>query len=155
MLSDYRTGLLSGRQAADLESHVSQCAECARELELMDSVLTLVEANIQECEPPAGLWNGVYNRITDPTPEHGGFGFGVLHWMSRPLHAAGMGFAALALAVGLYVGIPDTKPVKTVVVSASDEYSQGHALYTSQSSLVDRAAYLTLITASSDTSVTR
>jgi len=149
LLSDYRTDLLDERERAQIESHISECPDCARELELLDSVLSLVENNTPLCEPPAGLWNGVYNRITDPTPRRARLG----GWFLTPVHAAGVGLAALAIIVGLYVSGPRPQVVGSASMAPADDYVLAHALYAGQASITDRAAYLTYVATPSDSGV--
>ena len=146
LLADYRSGVLSSRKVAWLEEHISQCAECANELRVLDDVLALVDANTPEYEPPSGLWNGVYNRIISPEPKRGGFG----QWIAKPVRAISVGIAALALAIGLFVGIGPRDVSVPVQVASNSEYVQGHALYAGQAQLADRVSYLTVVAASSE-----
>jgi len=155
LLADYRSGVLSSRKAAWIEEHIAQCAECARELRVLDGALALVEANTPEYEPPAGLWNGVYNRITSPEPEPSSVFGDLRRWIARPVQAAGVGVAALALTISLVV-ITGPHNVSAPVEAASNmEYVQGHALYAGQAPLADRAAYLSVVAASSESGETR
>lgn len=152
LLSDYRTGILSERKSAWVVEHVEECAECANELRVLDEVLALVDANTPEYEPPAGLWNGVYNRITSPEPERRSLLDGFRQWIAKPVRAAGVGIAVLALAIGLTMST-GPRDVNTPTQMASNaEYVQGHALYAGQAPLADRASYLTVVAASSELS---
>lgn len=144
LLADYRSGILSPRKAAWVEEHLAQCLACADELHVLDDVLALVDANTPEYEPPAGLWNGVYNRITSPPLTR--------HWMSKPIRAAGVGIAAVALAVTLIVSTGPRDANPPVRVASNIEYVQGHALYAGQAPLADRVSYLSVVAASSESS---
>lgn len=149
VLADYRSDLLSPRQVDDIEAHIAQCEACAEELRLLDRVLEIVDSNTPGYEPPAGLWNGVYNRITRPEPKTSVWGNIARNWLLKPSHAAGW-LAALALIVGLIIGgvhHPDTIPP---ISRADSEYIQAHALYAGQAPFADRASYLSLVVASSD-----
>ena len=150
LLADYRTGILSPRRIAWIEEHLRQCMECANELRLLDGVLALVDANTPECEPPAGLWNGVYNRITCPEPKRLALLNGFGQWIAKPVRAAGVGIAALALAVTLVVSTGPRDVGTPVQVASNAEYVQGHALYAGQAPLADRVSFLTVVDASSE-----
>lgn len=150
-LADYRTGLLNADQCRELEAHLAECEACAHELEVLDSVLEMVESNTPEYEPPVGLWNGVYNQITDPTPRRVGFTDALRGWFAAPIRAAGVGLAALAIAAGLIVsGVHHDPTLPSVKMAAADEYVQGHALYASQASTSSQAVYLSMVAASSE-----
>ena len=155
LLADYRTGVLGSRKIAWIEEHIAQCAECATELRLLDGALALVDANTPAYEPPAGLWHGVYNRITSSTPERSSLFGGFRRWIARPVQAAGVGLAALALTISLAM-VTGPRNVSGPVEAASNmEYVQGHALYAGQAPLADRAAYLSVVAASSESGETR
>ncbi len=151
LLSHHRTGLLTERRRAEIEAHVSECAECARELELLDSVLALVEDHIHHHEPPAGLWHGVHNRIKDGRIEPVATRLG--RWLWSPARAAGAAVVVLAIAAGLYIGVPRQQPAQSMSAAPADDYVRGHVLYAGQGNLADRTASLVLYTASSDTGV--
>jgi len=150
LLADYRTGILSSRKSAWVEEHIQQCTECAKELRLLDGVLALVDANTSEQEPPAGLWNGVYNRITSPEAQRRTVVGGLRQWIAKPVQAAGVGIAALALAVGLFVGTGPRDVNTPMQMASGSEYVQGHALYAGQAPLADRVSYITVVAASAE-----
>jgi len=145
MLADYRTDALSPAKRRWVESHLAECSECACELRALDDVLALVDENTPLQDPPAGLWNGVANRIASPETRRSSIG----HWLTRPLRLAGVGAAALALILGIMFGGVRHDSVVPVRIASSSEYVQGHALYAGQAPLADRAGYLSLV-ASSD-----
>jgi anti-sigma factor RsiW len=140
LLSDYRTGIISGRKLNLVEAHLAECAACASELRVLDDVLALVSDNMSESEPPAGLWNGVANRIASPgSSRRPAFGI----W--RPLRLAGVGAATLALVLGIWLGGARQDSVVPLKMASSNEYIQGHALYAGQAPLADRVSYLSLV----------
>jgi anti-sigma factor RsiW len=142
MLADYRSGLLSAGKRGWVEAHCAECSECAKELRVLDDVLALVDSNTPMQEPPAGLWNGVANRIATPeTGRRGAFG----HWWTRPLRLAGVGVAALALVIAIEFGAVQHDSVVPVRMASGNEYVQGHALYAGQAPLADRVSYLSLV----------
>ena len=149
LLADYRTGLLSGRKLAWVEGHLQRCAKCADELHALDGVLALVDAATSQREPPPGLWNGIYNRITSPEPEPLSPVDRLRQWIAKPVRAAGLGIAALALAVGLIVSNSPHETNTPMQMASSTEYVQGHALYAGQAPFADRLNYLTVVDESS------
>lgn len=152
MLADYRSDILDQRHTDEIEGHLARCEQCAEELRLLDAVLALVDANTSQVEPPVGLWNGVYNRITQPQPRASVWRNIARNWLMRPARAAAMGAAAMALIAGLmFSGLHRGENVPPVS-RADSEYIQAHALYAGQAPLADRASYLTLVSASSGSS---
>src|SRR5258708_6112276 len=68
LLPDYSVGLLKPRREAVIVSHLESCPQCLREWRTLQGVGKLVE-EFSAIEPPAGLWNGIYNRIVEDAPE--------------------------------------------------------------------------------------
>lgn len=148
LFSDYRTGILSPQKCRDVEAHISQCPKCAEELRVLDNVLALVERNTTDYEPPVGLWNGVYNRITQA--QHTDSRAAIGRWLLQPLHAFGTAVAVAVLVAAIIVGGIQRNDTDYSVASHSRaEYIQGHVLYAAQAPLADRAGYLSLVVATS------
>lgn len=148
LLSDYRTGILSPKSCRDVEAHISQCPKCAEELRVLDSVLALVERNTTDYEPPVGLWNGVYNRITQAQQADSRATIG--RWLLQPLHAFGTAVAVAALVAAIMVGGVHRNDTDYLVASHSRaDYIQGHILYAAQAPLADRVGYLSVVVATS------
>lgn len=141
ILTDYRTGLLSPAKLKWVEAHLAECSECSAELRVLDDVLSLVEGNAPLQEPPAGLWNGVANRIASPETRRSSIG----QWLTPPLRLAGVGAAALALVLGIMFGGAQDNSVVPAKMASSSEYVQGHALYAGQAPLADRVGYLSVV----------
>jgi anti-sigma-K factor RskA len=152
LLPDYRTGILSAGKSAWLEEHLRECEDCANELRVLDEVLAIVEENTHQQEPPAGLWNGVYNRITSPEPDRSALPGGFKRWLSGPVRVAGVGVAVLGLAVGLIINTIPRAEKTPMQVASNSEYIQGHALYAGQAPFADRANYIAVVAASSQSS---
>ena len=131
LISEHSVGLIGGRRKSEIEAHLASCPACAAELDKLQKVLLLVEG-LDAKEPPAGLWNGVYNRITEP--------IGVWDRARRTIRrrTAGwsVGFAAAALALIMLF----TRTHDTSSTYVANEYIQGHAAYASQELLADQAA---------------
>lgn len=146
-LAAYRTGTLGERRCRAVEAHLLECAECARELDSLDRVLALVEDQVGQVEPPPGLWNGVYNRITAPAAGTSASS-AIRRWLARPAHAVGVAMAILAIAFGTMLGGLRRQPAPARVAQLN-EYVQGHVLYAGQAHSADRVSYLSLVAASS------
>lgn len=128
LISEYSVGLIGGRQKAEIEAHLAKCPECAAELEKLTKVMRLVDG-LDSKEPPVGLWNGVYNRITQPENAW-------KHNVRRKVAGWSVGFAAAALALIMFF----SRAHDTGNTYAANEYMQGHAAYASQELFADQAA---------------
>jgi len=140
LLPDYSVGLLRPRQGEAIAAHLERCPGCAREWQALQNVMGLVE-QFGALEPPTGLWNGVFNRITaeEPAPRRG------LAWprlWAHPRRAMASAVAAAALAGGVWFATtmggfsphgPDVEDVE--LVGAVRE----HALASSEGIFADRA----------------
>lgn len=153
MLADYRTENLSSQQRVLIEEHLANCSECAEELRVLDDVLNMVELNVSEYEAPAGLWNGVYNRITDQNLSKQSYFDVIKSWFAVPARAAGVGITAVALIAGVMFGGMQHSPEISKNVVANSEFVQGHALYASRAPLADQISYMTLVAQSSESEV--
>lgn len=139
-LPEYSVGLVEGSGKAEIERHLAGCPECAAELRKLNNVMLLVD-DLDEVEPPVGLWNGVYNRISQPEPRMGTWQR-VGDWFHGARRTWSVGLATAALAVAIlasHVSHPGTESAY-----AADEYIQGHAAYASQDLLADQAALNTV-----------
>jgi hypothetical protein len=124
---------------------------CARELRTLDAVLELVESNVPDHEPPVGLWNGVRNRITAPEPRRAVVGGNIGRLLRKPVRAASLGAAALALVAAFVVGtVRETPDYGLAFVLADNTYVQAHALSAGHSSFADRVSYLSVVVAAQD-----
>jgi len=148
LFSDYRTGLLSPKICRDIEAHISQCPKCAKELRVLDDVMALIERNITDCEPPVGLWNRIYNRITQA--QHTNSKAAIGRWLLQPLHAVGTAIAIAALIAAIMIGgIRQNDMGYSVASHSHAEYIQGHVLYAAKAPLADRVGYLSVVVATS------
>lgn len=138
-IADYAVGLLSGRASAEVASHLEECADCRAELEKQEQVMLLVE-NADALEPPVGLWNGVYNQISE-TPVHPSVWNQLRQGNYRRRARWSMGFATVALTA-LILNMTANVPHPPAGLEAQ-EYVEGHASYASQDVLADQAALYT------------
>jgi anti-sigma-K factor RskA len=140
LLPDYSVGLLKPRQAEAVASHLGYCSDCGREWKRLQGVMSLVEA-LGAREPPPGLWNGVYNRITQEVPEPAPPSVWRRLW-TRPAGAIGSAVAAAALAAALWMsgspaGFEPVSPEQAdreLVVAVRE-----HALASADALFADRA----------------
>jgi len=130
LISEYSVGLIGGRRKAEIETHLAECPACAAELEKLNKVMLLVDGLDAE-EPPAGLWNGVYNRIAQPQTSRSPF--------RRHLAGWSVGFTTAVLALILLFS-----RMHTGDDYSANEYLQGHATYASQELFADQAALNTV-----------
>ena len=61
-LSDYLDGELNAAERAELEEHLSRCAECSAVLEQLRQVAALAQG-LEDRAPDGDLWSGVAERI--------------------------------------------------------------------------------------------
>ena len=134
LISEYSLGMVGGRKRTELDEHLATCKVCAQELEKLNQVILLVEG-LDAKEPPPGLWNGVYNRITQPEKARSW-----AHWR----RGWSVGFATAALAAILLFAHIHNPGVESTY--AANEYVQGHAVYAAQDMLADQAALNTVAT---------
>lgn len=140
LLSEYSVGLIEGARKAGIEQHLSACPECAGELETLNNVMLLVDG-LDAVEPPAGLWNGVFNRITEPEP-HMGIWERIGSWLHGRRRTWSVGLATAALAIAILASHVHHPGVERTY--AAEEYIQGHAIYATQDPLADQAALNTV-----------
>jgi anti-sigma factor RsiW len=140
LLSEYSVGLIEGSRRAAIEQHLSVCPECRVELQKLNDVMLLVDG-LDEVEPPAGLWNGVYNRITEPEPRMGTWER-IGGWLQGQRRTWSVGLATAALAIAILASHVNHPGVEKSF--AAQEYIQGHAIYATQDPLADQAALNTV-----------
>lgn len=143
-LAQYRTATLRSGNNLLIEEHLKSCLECASELRMLDDVLAMVAANTPQLDPPAGLWNGVYNRISQGQIQRSA----IQYWLTRPLRIAGAAVAALALIFVVTFSGSHRSGIPPVIIASNREYIQGHALYAAQVPLADHVSYLSVVAAS-------
>jgi predicted anti-sigma-YlaC factor YlaD len=149
LLPDYSVQMLSRRTHREVEEHLSACAGCRRELEIMDSVVDLIEAH-GSLEPPVGLFNGVRNRIesgvvTRERPPWWALFFTV------PARAAAMGLAMAAVAFGLWMPASNPTQSPALAMDGTDQLRvssselgnsiRQHAMTAAEGPLSDRVAW--------------
>ena len=147
LLGEYRTDALGSRKRREMQRHIETCEACRQELDAFDSVMDVVASNIPDHEPPEGLWNGVYNRITAPETKPGLLDRVRDSVLRKPLRLAGAGAAVAALVVGLILGtVHDTGPGEQLALSAPDNtYVQAHAYTASRAPLANHVSYVSIV----------
>lgn len=140
LISDYSVGLVQGTKRTEMEAHLASCPDCSAELQKLERVVALVD-NLNLREPPAGLWNGVYNRITatEQKPERTGLfeGLGSVFQRSRSRWSVGL---ATVMLVGVLIFSRAHGPATSTANFTPSEYIQGHIAYSSQDVLSDPVA---------------
>lgn len=151
LIAEYRSDMLDSRKRQEIEQHLAECEDCRRELEEFNAVMSLVEDNIPDLEPPVGLWNGVYNRINSPEPERSLLERLAGGWLHRPAQAVGVGAAMVVLVAGLWLGSMKPESHESVDYASSDNrYVQAHALTAGSAPFADRASYISYVAMSQE-----
>lgn len=122
MLADRSVGLLRPAQERWLDSHLRECASCRREEQILQQVLSLVDA-LPPAAPPPGMWHAVRAQLEAPPAPR------VVVRRARPrlapLAAAGLGIAlAFLLASSRQAHSPAPLPTLS---PESLTYIQRHA----------------------------
>lgn len=151
LIAEYRSNALEPDVVQEFESHIANCADCRRELEEFDAVVGLVDDNFTELEAPVGLWNGVYNRITEPEQKPSIIDRLTGGWIRTPARALGFGAAVLVLVAGLMFNRMQSPQIENMEYTATDNrYVQAHALTAGTAPLADRASYISYVAMSQE-----
>jgi anti-sigma factor RsiW len=135
LLPDYSVGLLKPRDERVIASHLESCPGCHREWQALEDTVALVE-QFGAVEPPPGLWNGVYNRLTGQAPEPVAPSPWARLWR-RPARVFGTAVLAVALAAGLWFSnLPHPPGVTDHEMNAA---IREHALASADALFADRA----------------
>jgi len=151
LLPDYSVEMLDVRKHREVDAHLQVCADCRGELQALDAVMALVETH-GALEPPAGLFNGVRNRI-----ESGDFVRQRPAWwavfLTRPARAGAMGLAMGAVVLGLVVPTGPSSQVHrplplnpgvgmgSVATGELGNSIRQHAMSAAEGPLADRVAW--------------
>jgi anti-sigma factor RsiW len=65
-ISAYADGELTAREERQVEAHLAQCTECARELTLIRSMGEAIVEGMRNTSPQRDIWVQVHRRITQP-----------------------------------------------------------------------------------------
>ena len=151
LLPDYSVEILDARAQQAVKAHLDGCEACREELRIQDAVVSLVE-EYGVRQPPAGLFNGVRNRIEsgelvrERRPWWG--------WLTTgPARMSAMGLAVASLAVELFLpagpsshpeGSRDWLPVFPGAGSTTSALAvsvRQHAMSAADGPLADRVAW--------------
>jgi hypothetical protein len=136
LISDYSVGNLSAKKMEQMQEHLEACETCSCQLDYLHQILSHVE-DIEPVHPPVGLWNGVYNRIAEPSPARGFNRFrGVLR------KAVAVGVATVVLSAAVFVGLTN-RHAQTIAKSPDPgtmEYVNGHLYSASNDPFADRVS---------------
>jgi anti-sigma factor RsiW len=114
-ISAYADGELTDEEETQVEAHLAQCTECARELALIRSMGDAMVEGMRRPQPERSVWDRVHRRITQPVGwllfasgisvwialliiEWFRAGELTLPWMATT--AIGIGVALIALGIG-------------------------------------------------------
>ena len=149
LLSDYSVGALRAGKARWIAEHLAECESCSKELARLERAMALVES-LEQHEPPADLWEGVRDRISQPQVSRRHL------WpvWARPRRVFA-GLAATAAVAAVTFSITMNKPMvppPVVADAAMSEYVQGHAILSSKDPFADRVSLGSLIAITGDRS---
>ncbi len=139
LIADYSAGALPRRTTRSVRTHLNGCPVCAKALDQLSLAMAAVEA-LPPLDPPSGLWNGVYNRITSPERVSRPDVLGRLLVRPRRVLAVGVAIASLAGAVIFGVSLQRPRTVAQAPEPAAMEYVQGHMYAASQDAFADRVS---------------
>lgn len=139
LISDYSVGNVSGDTRVCMDAHLAECPSCTAELENLNLVMALVDG-LKPIEPPADLWNGVYNRIAATQGP-----MTIWDRLRAPLQVKTLGWSlgaaiSILLMVMLFVGAKGPGRQMAPAIHGSNELLQGHLIYTGTDLLSDPAS---------------
>jgi anti-sigma factor RsiW len=140
LIALHSTGALGRFTARRLERHLSACARCRREQEMLNRTVRLLDS-LPPTLPPPNLWERVSPRLdVAPLPSPA-------FWRTAPFRRAFAAAAvAAALAVGVSLGIRFglQKPAASIQLATAPgpltSYIQTHAALAGHDAFADRAA---------------
>ncbi|MHB1456913.1 MAG: anti-sigma factor family protein [Armatimonadota bacterium] len=138
LIPEYSVDMLEGSLKAEMENHLAVCPNCSSEANKLSQVMALIN-NLDQADPPEDLWDGVYKQISmqkkrsfwkvlkSPIPVK------PLRW------SIGVSIAVLILAI-LFSRIQTPANQTVADIHFSDEFSQGHIIYTNTDLFADPAS---------------
>jgi predicted anti-sigma-YlaC factor YlaD len=94
-LQDYLEDLLTASDRQELESHLTACAECRRELEELNKLVTCLDA-LPEQEPPADLTTLIMARVREESVKVSLWDM-IRGWLPKLGYAYGIGLVLISL----------------------------------------------------------
>ena len=140
MLADYSADNLGWLNRAKVAGHISACRDCEEELGALVRACSLVE-ELGDRVPPAGLWNGVYNKISarERTPV-----VARTHRFLWPVRVLAV-CALLALVLATSGILHRSAPTGNLTAGAgASEYYEGHAMASADSVFADKVSLATI-----------
>lgn len=136
IISDYSVGNLPARARAQVRQHLESCESCAKELKRIEMMVSTIE-EVPLIDPPLGLWNGVYNRITAEPAARPSI-IDRLFVARRRTLSIGLGVVALASAVVFGISTQQSHRMAASPEPGTVEYVQGHIYAASNDVFADR-----------------
>lgn len=138
LIPEYSVDMLDGSMKTEMGIHLASCPACVAEADKLTRVMAMVD-DLEQVDPPANLWNGIYARISSrkkktiwdilrlPVP-------------IKPLRWS-MGISVVVLILfGLFSRIQTSDKQPAVNNHTSDEFTQGHLIYTNTDLFADPAS---------------
>jgi hypothetical protein len=131
--------MVEGKQRAEIAAHLDACPDCMAESMRYVRVMALV-SSLEPVQPPIGLWNGVYHRISAQADAPASLSPRGILPLHRHFRRWQVGLATAVLAVGFalaYTHIPVQQARSSYNAAA---FVHGHVAYSSQDILADQVA---------------
>jgi anti-sigma factor RsiW len=117
-LAELALGVLTGRERAQVLSHVESCPRCAEELEILSRTADTVLQAAPDMEPPLGFEVRLFERmgVTDAAPRRR------RHFRPSRWVPAVVGVAAAALALGIGLSVTSSAPSSNQAAAPSPSH---------------------------------
>ena len=111
LAAQYVLGTLRGRARVRFEKLCEREAEAAQSLRRWEDRLVGLVSEVHPVKPPAHVWKQIQQRLGHGRSERAGFIESLLGWLARPQLAMAAGIAAIAfaIAVTVYISVPQTE----------------------------------------------
>jgi hypothetical protein len=151
IVARYVVGTLPPWSRIAVVRHLDQCGSCRLLVESHYRVAFLVDS-LPGDEPPAGLWNAVFNEIAEETP--GRSPMPVAHRDWKPSVAVAAAGLAVGVVLGQLMGNPmpslhEASNITPVIAPNVATYVQQHGRLASEDPLTDQVSLAAYITAAS------
>lgn len=143
LIPNYSVDMVEGAMKDEMDNHLLNCVACAAEAEKLNQVMKFVD-NLEMVEPPVDLWNGVYAKISSSRKKT------IWDILRMPIPVRPLRWS-LGVSVAVLIAIilfsrfqtPVNQPSfsnPTISTRNSDEFTQGHIIYTNTDLFADPAS---------------
>jgi hypothetical protein len=143
LIPEYSVDMVEGRVKDEIDNHLLNCIGCKTEFEKLYKVMKLVD-DLDVVEPPADLWNGVYAKISSNKKKT------IWDILKSPIPVKplrwSLGVSVAILIIVLFFSRFENPAnqtsisQRTVSTRNSDEFTQGHIIFTNTDLFADPAS---------------